>query len=91
MDQIDGKRNEIRVAIGASGAVAVNGERTTLTALRTSWLAERWPGRKTVVLRAHPSAPDELALKVMNIAMEAGIKLEHNDRSFNAVPTESEE
>lgn len=89
MERVNGKQDEIRVAVGASGDVAVNGQRTSVGALRTSWLAEENPGRKTVVLRTHPRAPEEVSMQLMNSAMEAGMKLDFDDARFPSVPREA--
>lgn len=79
-DKVSQGRNEISVSIGQTGGIHSEGERLTLEELHEAFFKVRPQGRATVVVRRHPSAPEEVVAMVTEAAMEAGMRVEFDER-----------
>ncbi len=79
-------KNEIGISIGQSGHIHSGGAPATLEKLREKFFALSLPQNTTVVVREHPRAPSHVAREVTEIALEAGLKVEFDDRLIPFVP-----
>ena len=80
---------EIGVSIGQTGNLHSNGKRVTVEDLRKIFNAKESKD-KVVVIRRHPRAPEEPVTEVTEAAMEANLKVEHDD-SIPLIPAYHDE
>ena len=85
LDSAIDHENQLMVSIGQQGGVFVDGAVTTMPALRNRMVND--PGHaSTVVIRSHPRAPGFVAVNVAELAMEAGLKVQYEDRFLPFTP-----
>lgn len=84
-DKISQGGNEISVSIGQTGAIYSDGERLKVEDLREGFFDVKLKGKVTVVIRKHPSAPEDIVSQVTEAAMEAGLKISFDDRMIPLV------
>lgn len=82
------RENELLVSIGQTGALHANGERRTLRSLKKIMAStgRKRGGLARVVIRRHPRAPQDVVMAVTEMAMEARLKIEFDDRFIPFVP-----
>lgn len=78
---------EIIVSIGQSGDVFTDGELKDYDALRLHFEQTKSPLTTKVVIREHPRAPKEVRLRVAEIAFDADLEVETDDRVVPFVPS----
>ena len=83
-DSVSEHKNEMTIAIGQSGDIHAEGERTSVEELRT--LFEEAPAGVTVVLRRHPRAPEALTTSITELALELERDFEVDDEFVPLVP-----
>ena len=86
VDRISRGANEISVSIGSSGALHTDGAGISIEELCAQLDEVRSPRTVTVLIRQHPSAPREVALQVVEAAMERGFRVEYDDGPAPFVP-----
>ncbi len=79
-DKLSMGGNEISVSIGQTGGIHSEGERLTVEDLREGFFEVKLKGKVTVVIRKHPSAPEDVVASVTEAAMEAGLRIAFDDR-----------
>ena len=86
-DRLSKYENEILVSIGQNGDLHSEGEPFTLEQLTDLFMALGPTSNKVVVIRPHPRAPKGAVNGVTEAAMEAGLKIEHDNTSSPLVPS----
>ncbi len=84
--KMDSGDKQFAVSIGQTGGLLVEGEPATLDALREAVSRIDNPESKTMLIREHPHAPQEVAAQVTDIAMERGLQIKIDDRNSPFVP-----
>lgn len=84
--KLSGGSNEVHVAIGQAGTLYTGGKITTLENLHEELQMLEEPEKKTLVIRAHPSASPEITEALVQAAGELGMKSEVDRDSLPFVP-----
>ena len=79
-------KDEIGISVGQSGHMHCSGERATLEELHKRFFAVKVPAAVTVVIRKHPRAPQDVVTAIVESAMEAGLRIEFDERIAPFVP-----
>lgn len=90
-EKLSGGSNEIGVSIGQSGNIYSEGAFLTLSDLVERFQSIERPSGRTVVIRVHPRAPEELADEIAAQAEQAGLGVERIDEALPFVPVTREE
>jgi type II secretory pathway component GspD/PulD (secretin) len=77
---------EIGVSIGQTGNIHSEGKKASLDDLRKAFFMNYGKQKPVVVIRRHPDAPEEVISQVMEVAMEAGVRVEFDDTIAPIVP-----
>lgn len=80
--------NEITVSVGQSGAIYSHGKNVPLEKLRQQFSEVKDPAEKSVLLRRHPRAPEQVLNAVSDAAREAGLKVEVDDSNVPLVTSQ---
>ncbi|MCP4645482.1 MAG: hypothetical protein GY851_33875 [bacterium] len=91
VDQVTRGENEIGVAIGHTGAMYCDGEFVTVESLQVKFMDAESPLKTTVIIQAHPRAPEDLARQIEDAARAAGLNVEYDASRFAVVPNEPAE
>lgn len=89
-DKMSMGSNEISVSIGQTGGIHSEGERLTVEDLREGFFEVKLKGQVTVIIRKHPSAPEDVVASVTEAAMEAGLRIAFDDRMVPLVASPAE-
>lgn len=81
------KKNEIGVSIGQGGAIYSKGQPKTMDELKEDFAKVEKPKVTKVIIRTHPEAPAGLKDQVAQLAKDAGLRVEYDDRNAPFVPT----
>jgi type II secretory pathway component GspD/PulD (secretin) len=87
-DTVSKNKNELTIAVGQSGDIHAEGERTSVEELRS--LFEEAPEGVKVVLRHHPRAPEAVTTSITELARELKQEIEVDDEFVPLVPRYSE-
>ncbi len=85
-DRLTGGHTEVLVAIGPSGELFVDNKIVTLKELRRRFFQYPDPTTTRVVIRKYPGAPSTVVTDLTEIAMEAELEVEFDDKVMPYVP-----
>jgi len=85
-DKVTRSTNELSISIGQSGDMHSGGQRVTLEDLRRIFHELDNPLTTRVIVRSHPRAPQSVVAEVTELALEADLKVEFDDRLAPFVP-----
>lgn len=86
LDRVSRGETEFGISIGQAGDIHSEGQRVSVDDLRTALFGVNIPGKVTAVIRHHPRAPAPVLTQVTEVVMEAGLKIEFDDRMSPLVP-----
>jgi hypothetical protein len=86
VDRLTGGRTEVLVAVGPSGELFVDDKIVTLKELRRRFFQYPDPTTTRVVIRKYPGAPSAVVTDLTEIAMEANLEIEFDDKVMPYVP-----
>lgn len=87
VDRVSRGRDEILVTVGQTGELFSNGTLITLADLRTQFFKIKDPAATRIVIRKHPKAPGNVVDQVVELGLEANLKVEFDDRVIPFVPS----
>lgn len=87
LKDLSGKlNNDIIVAIGQNGTLFSNGAFVTIAELSESFAAVPSPENTRVIIREHPRAPKDAAMKLEQVSRQAGLPFEYDTSMWPSVP-----
>ena len=89
--KMNGGKNELTVSVGQNGGLLVEAGFVSIDELREILMEAENPKSKTLIMREHPRAPENVAVQITELAEARGMKIRYDSQRMPFVPSDFED